>query len=58
MTRIEALKAAESLLTSASKIAYDGYSDPSKAKALIARAKVEAAKAYIELARELHDDKV
>ncbi len=53
MTRIEALKKAENLLDSASKLQYDGYSDPSKAKALIARAKVEAAKAYIELAREL-----
>ncbi len=53
MTRIEALKKAENLLNSASKLQYDGYSDPSKAKALIARAKVEAAKAYIELAKEL-----
>ncbi len=53
MTRNQALRAAATLLESASKVAYDGYAEPSRAKALIARTKVEAAKAYIELAKEI-----
>ncbi len=53
MTRDEALKEAEKLLERVGKAAFSGYADPDKATALMARARAEAAKGYIELAKML-----
>jgi hypothetical protein len=53
MTRDEALKQAENCLEFVVRARYSGYPETDKAVGLLAQAKAEAAKAYIDLAREL-----